>query len=55
MRLQHVSLTIPEGAEERARSFYGGLLGLSERDVPPKLDATRLIWSGSASLISSST
>ena len=44
MRLQHVSLTIPEGAEERARSFYGGLLGLSERDVPPKLDAARLIW-----------
>ena len=44
MRLQHVSITIPEGAEEQARSFYGGLLGLIERGVPPKLDPTRLLW-----------
>ena len=44
MRLQHVSITIPAGAEEEARAFYGTLLGLSERDVPPKLDPARLIW-----------
>lgn len=44
MRLQHVSITIPEAAEDEARSFYGGLLGLTEREVPPKLDGSRLIW-----------
>jgi catechol 2,3-dioxygenase-like lactoylglutathione lyase family enzyme len=44
MRLQHVSVTIPRGAEDAARAFYGGLLGLAEREVPPKLDPSRLIW-----------
>jgi catechol 2,3-dioxygenase-like lactoylglutathione lyase family enzyme len=44
VRLQHVSITIAKGAEAEARRFYGGLLGLRERDVPPKLDASRLIW-----------
>jgi catechol 2,3-dioxygenase-like lactoylglutathione lyase family enzyme len=44
VRLQHVSITIPEGAEDSARSFYRELLGLSERDVPPNLDASCLIW-----------
>ena len=29
---------------DRARAFYGGLLGLEERDVPPKLDPAQLIW-----------
>jgi catechol 2,3-dioxygenase-like lactoylglutathione lyase family enzyme len=27
-----------------ARAFYGELLGLEERDVPPKLDPSELIW-----------
>lgn len=44
MRLQHVSVTIRKGAEEEARSFYGGLLGLTEREVLPRLDPARLIW-----------
>ena len=44
MRLQHVSLTMPEDAEDEARSFYATLLGLAEREVPPKLDSSRLIW-----------
>jgi catechol 2,3-dioxygenase-like lactoylglutathione lyase family enzyme len=44
MRLQHVSITAPGGGEERVRAFYGGLLGLKELDVPPKLDPSRLIW-----------
>ena len=39
-----MSITIREGGESEARSFYGDLLGLRERDVPPKLDSTRLIW-----------
>ena len=29
---------------EAARAFYGGLLGLEERDVLPKLDRARFIW-----------
>lgn len=44
MRLQHVSIPIPPGGEDRAREFYGGLLGLEERDVPPLLDPERLLW-----------
>ena len=44
MRLQHVSVVIPRGGEARARAFYGGLLGLEERDVLPKLDPSTLIW-----------
>lgn len=44
MRLQHVSIPIPAGAEHRAREFYGGLLGLAERDVPPHLEPDRFIW-----------
>ena len=44
MRLQHVSIVIPPDGRERARAFYGGLLGLEERDVPPKLDPAQLVW-----------
>ncbi|HEY3183996.1 MAG TPA: VOC family protein [Gaiellaceae bacterium] len=44
MRLQHVSIAIPPDGAEQARAFYGGLLGLEERDVPPKLDPSRLVW-----------
>ncbi len=44
MRLQHVSITIPLDGAERARAFYGGLLGLEERDVLPKLDPAKLVW-----------
>jgi catechol 2,3-dioxygenase-like lactoylglutathione lyase family enzyme len=44
LRLQHVSIAIPRDGAARARAFYGGLLGLEERDVPPKLDPERLIW-----------
>ncbi len=44
MRLQHVSIAIPPDGAERGRAFYGGLLGLEERDVPPKLDPTQLVW-----------
>jgi catechol 2,3-dioxygenase-like lactoylglutathione lyase family enzyme len=44
MRLQHVSIAIPPDGVERGRAFYGGLLGLVERDVPPKLDPSRFLW-----------
>jgi catechol 2,3-dioxygenase-like lactoylglutathione lyase family enzyme len=44
MRLQHVSVAIARGGEEKARAFYGGLLGLEERDVLPRLDPAGFIW-----------
>jgi catechol 2,3-dioxygenase-like lactoylglutathione lyase family enzyme len=44
LRLQHVSIAIPPDGAERGRAFYGGLLGLEERDVLPKLDPARFIW-----------
>lgn len=44
MRLQHVSVAIPTDGADRARGFYGGLLGLEERDVLPKLDPASFIW-----------
>jgi catechol 2,3-dioxygenase-like lactoylglutathione lyase family enzyme len=42
--LQHVSIPMPADGHDAARSFYGGLLGLEERDVPAKLDPSELIW-----------
>jgi catechol 2,3-dioxygenase-like lactoylglutathione lyase family enzyme len=44
VRLQHVSIPVPLKEAERARGFYGGLLGLAERDVLPNLDPGRFIW-----------
>ena len=46
MRLQHVSIAIPRDGADRARGFYGGLLGLEEKPVPPKLDPAQLVWFG---------
>jgi catechol 2,3-dioxygenase-like lactoylglutathione lyase family enzyme len=41
IRVQHVSLPVPgtPGSLDAARRFYGGLLGLEERDRPPALPA----------------
>ena len=44
MELQHVSVPMPSDGHDEARAFYGGLLGLEERDIPPKLDASELVW-----------
>jgi catechol 2,3-dioxygenase-like lactoylglutathione lyase family enzyme len=44
MRLQHVSIAIAADGADAARSFYGGLLGLEEKPVPPKLDPNELVW-----------
>jgi catechol 2,3-dioxygenase-like lactoylglutathione lyase family enzyme/GNAT superfamily N-acetyltransferase len=40
----HVQVLIPEGGEERARAFYGGLLGLVEIDKPEALSARGGCW-----------
>lgn len=42
--LDHVQLAMPRGAEETARAFYVGLLGLVERDKPPVLAARGGCW-----------
>lgn len=39
-----MSVAIPRDAAESARAFYGGLLGLEERDVLPSLDPAEFIW-----------
>jgi catechol 2,3-dioxygenase-like lactoylglutathione lyase family enzyme len=44
MRLQHVTIAIPPERVDEARAFYGGLLGLDEKPVLPKLDPARFIW-----------
>ena len=44
MRLQHVSIAIAADGAAAGRAFYGGLLGLEEKPVPPKLDPEQLVW-----------
>jgi catechol 2,3-dioxygenase-like lactoylglutathione lyase family enzyme len=44
VRLQHVSIAIASEGADEARAFYGGLLGLAEKPVPPKLDPDQLVW-----------
>ena len=39
-----MAIPIAADGDDAARAFYGGLLGLDETDVPPKLDPARLIW-----------
>jgi catechol 2,3-dioxygenase-like lactoylglutathione lyase family enzyme len=50
--LDHVQLAMPRGQEERARSFYAGLLGMTELPKPPVLAARGGCWftSGTAML-----
>ncbi|HTZ07490.1 MAG TPA: VOC family protein [Acidimicrobiales bacterium] len=44
LALDHVQLAMPPGGEDRARAFYGGLLGLEERAKPPVLAARGGCW-----------
>ena len=43
-RLDHVQVCVPRGAEERAREFYGRLLGLEEVEKPEVLRANGGMW-----------
>jgi catechol 2,3-dioxygenase-like lactoylglutathione lyase family enzyme len=43
-RLQHTTIPMPAGANDEARRFYGGVLGLDEKPVPPALNADRIVW-----------
>lgn len=42
--LDHVQIAIPKGAEERARAFYVGVLGLTEVPKPSALAARGGAW-----------
>jgi catechol 2,3-dioxygenase-like lactoylglutathione lyase family enzyme len=42
--IDHVQLSIPAGGEDRARAFYGGLLGLDEVDKPAALAGRGGCW-----------
>jgi catechol 2,3-dioxygenase-like lactoylglutathione lyase family enzyme len=44
IRLQHAALTVPVEGLERAREFYGGILGLREVARPPELESRPGIW-----------
>jgi catechol 2,3-dioxygenase-like lactoylglutathione lyase family enzyme len=48
--LDHVQLAIPRGGEETARAFYGGVLGLVEREKPVQLLANGGLWFEGAGL-----
>jgi catechol 2,3-dioxygenase-like lactoylglutathione lyase family enzyme len=50
--LDHVQLAMPRGAEEEARAFYAGVLGLTEEPKPAELAQRGGVWfrSGSVSL-----
>lgn len=42
--LDHVQVAMPAGGEERARGFYGALLGLREIAKPANLAARGGVW-----------
>ena len=44
LRLDHVQLAIPEGAEDLCRPFYAGLLGMTEAPKPPALAGRGGLW-----------
>ncbi|HEY9436483.1 MAG TPA: VOC family protein [Blastocatellia bacterium] len=42
--IEHVQLAMPPNGEEAARSFYAGVLGLTEKPKPPRLAARGGVW-----------
>jgi catechol 2,3-dioxygenase-like lactoylglutathione lyase family enzyme len=44
MRLSHINVTMPKGSEEIARSFYGGLLSLTEIPKPEAIRGRGGVW-----------
>jgi catechol 2,3-dioxygenase-like lactoylglutathione lyase family enzyme len=44
--LDHVQLAMPSGGEERARDYFGGLLGLVELEKPAALAGRGGVWFG---------
>lgn len=50
LRLDHVQLAIPPGAEDLCRPFYAGLLGMKEVPKPPALARRGGLWLESGSV-----
>lgn len=46
----HVNLAMPEGEEDKARTFYAGVLGLSELKKPESLQGRGGCWFGNGTL-----
>ena len=44
LRLDHVQLAIPAGAEAACRAFYVGVLGMTELQKPPELAKRGGLW-----------
>ena len=44
MHLSHINVTMPRDSEDLARSFYGGLLGLTEIPKPEPLRVRGGVW-----------
>lgn len=44
LAIHHVQITIPKGAEQEAREFYCGLLGLNELAKPEELAGRGGFW-----------
>jgi catechol 2,3-dioxygenase-like lactoylglutathione lyase family enzyme len=44
VELDHVQIAAPEGCEDAARSYFGGLLGLAEIEKPEPLRARGGAW-----------
>jgi len=42
--IDHVQVAIPPGADDAARAFYGGVLGLAEVPKPAPLNASGGVW-----------
>jgi catechol 2,3-dioxygenase-like lactoylglutathione lyase family enzyme len=42
--IDHVQLAMPPGGEEKARSFYGGVLAIAETPKPPNLAMRGGLW-----------
>jgi catechol 2,3-dioxygenase-like lactoylglutathione lyase family enzyme len=49
--LDHVQLAMPRGREDAARSFYAGLLGMTELEKPPVLAARGGCWFASGAAV----
>jgi catechol 2,3-dioxygenase-like lactoylglutathione lyase family enzyme len=49
--LDHVQLAIPRGSEERCRTFYVDLLGMTELRKPPLLAARGGMWLQNGSVV----
>ncbi len=42
--IDHVQLAAPKGSEEAARSFFAGILGMTEIEKPEKLRKRGGVW-----------